>query len=253
MKIQNPTKLDIFFQGGGIIKFPVKNLKQIDIEPIDGDGGGSDEEPAELTKLDVIKNYVNLLYDNYNIEFDIVEETYSYEEPVMNENFEPTGEIITVTTKNYKFVPKTNVPRVYLNENITSGSISSGGNNGLTFHNTISTDLSANGIYKIMLDDTELTVLQLINYDIVQVGVAKLQINVPNNNIMDYAGYLEYLNWIRNNALENAEIPILLYGEPASDATRSYYNLGFITSELFLNGNKGYYKQTVYEAIEGDV
>ncbi len=47
MKVQNPTKLDIFFKGGGIIKFPVQNLKQIDIEPIDGDGGSSDGGDGE--------------------------------------------------------------------------------------------------------------------------------------------------------------------------------------------------------------
>lgn len=51
MKIENPTKLDIFFQGGGIIKFPVKNLKKVDVEPIDGDGGG-DSQSVDLTTLD---------------------------------------------------------------------------------------------------------------------------------------------------------------------------------------------------------
>lgn len=251
MKIQNPTKLDILFKGGGIIKFPVQNLKQIDIEPIDGDGGGSDEEsPAELTKIDVVKNYVNLLYDSYNIEFDVVEETSSdEEEEVFDENGEPTGETIAATIKNYTFVPKTSVPRVYLNKN-SSGSISQNASDGLTFQNVDSSNLSENGISKIMLDDTELTIQQLIDYDIVQVGTAKLGINFPNDNFDDYAGYVEYLDWIRNNAIERVDIPILLYGEPKSGSTRAYYSNEFIQSELFLNGDKGYYSQIVFGVLE---
>ena len=251
MKIQNPTKLDILFKGGGIIKFPVQNLKQIDIEPIDGDGGGNDEEsPAELTKLDVLKNYVNLLYERYNIEFDVVEETSSGdEEEVFDENDNPTGEIITITMKNYTFVPKTSVPIVYLNKN-SSGSISKNGSDGLTLQNTDSSDLSENGISKIILDDTELTIQQLIDYDIVQVGTAKLGINLPNDNFNDYAGYAEYLDWIRNNAIENVDIPILLYGEPKSGNTRAYYSDGFIQSSLFLDNDKGYYSQIIFGVLE---
>lgn len=253
MKVQNPTKLDIFFKGGGIIKFPVQNLKQIDIEPIDGDGGGSDEEsPAELTNFDVVKNYVNLLYDRYNIEFDIVEETSTFEEEVEDEDGNSTDEIITATEKGYKFVPKTSVPRVYLNKNST-GTISQYGPDGLDFSNTILTDMSSNGISKIILDDTELTIQQLIDYDIVQVGTAKLYINVPNYNYDDYAGYLEYLDWIRNNVVEDIEIPILLYGRPKTGTTRQYLNNGVIQSQLFLNGSKGIYSQSVFGVLEEEL
>lgn len=249
MKIQNPTKLDIFFKGGGIIKFPVQNLKQIDIEPINGDGGGSDEEsPAELTKLDILKNYVNLLYD---IEFDVIEETSTFEEQVMDENEDLTGEVITVTQKDYKFVPKTSVPRVYLDRDTISGSTSPSAYNGLELHTSAIDDLSSPSVIsKIILDNTELTVQQLMNYDIVQVGVAKVVINTPHDTINDYAGYLGYLDWIRNNAIENAEVPILLYGEETNDNTKMYYSNGFIGSTLSLNNGIGSYSQTVFEVLE---
>lgn len=253
MKIQNPTKLDILFKGGGIIKFPVQNLKQIDIEPIDGDGGGSDEEsPAELTKIDVVKNYVNLLYDSYNIEFDVIEETSSGDEQeVFDENDEPTGETITITMKNYTFVPKTSVPRVYLNRGNESGSsISDGASDELIFYNIDTSVLYSNGISKIILDDTELTIQQLIDYYVVQVGVAILGINLPNDNYVDYAGYAEYLDWIRNNAIEVVRIPILLYGEPKSGNTRSYYSRGFIQSHLALNNDIGNYSQIIFGVKE---
>ena len=64
MKIQNPTKLDIFFKGGGLIKFPVQNLKQIDIEPIDDEGGGGDDEEEVFFKLLTIQPNAVVLYYN---------------------------------------------------------------------------------------------------------------------------------------------------------------------------------------------
>lgn len=254
MKIQNPTKLDILFKGGGIIKFPFKHLKEVDIdgdsdEQSGGEGGGS----AELTKLDTIKNYVNILYDHYNIEFDVIEETSTQEEEVTDENEEPTDEVITTTYKNYKFVPKTSIPKVYLNGNENSYTTASD-NGELQLHSVDNRNSSnLQGISKIMLDDTELTVQQLKSYDVVQVGTAKFPINAPDYNYDDYAGYLEYLDWVRNNITEIAEIPILLRAEPGdgTNITKAYSNYGlFIPSYLFLNGNDGYYSQSVGDVIE---
>lgn len=75
MKIQNPTKLDIFFKGGGTIKFPVQNLKQVDIEPID-EQGGEDSQSVDLTTLeydDIKSYYIDFLLrvknDNELLEF----------------------------------------------------------------------------------------------------------------------------------------------------------------------------------------
>ena len=61
MKVQNPTKLDIFFKGGGIIKFPVQNLKQIDVEPIDEQGGGSSVDLTTLEYDDIKSYYIDFL------------------------------------------------------------------------------------------------------------------------------------------------------------------------------------------------
>lgn len=109
---------------------------------------------------------------------------------------------------------------------------------------------SISAISKIVLNGTELTTQQLINnYDIVQVGIAKFPISVPNDSWDDYAGYLEYLDWIRNNATEFAEVPILLYGAPLAGGARTYTNFGFTESTLEINGNYGYYSQTVYDVI----
>lgn len=49
MKIQNPTKLDIFFKGGGIINFPTKHLKHVDIEPVDSSNDGDNENVTLIT------------------------------------------------------------------------------------------------------------------------------------------------------------------------------------------------------------
>ena len=250
MKFTNISKFVIKFMKGGKINFPFNYLKEVEING-DNDGEGGGESPSELTKIDVIENYVNILYGHYNIEFDVIEETSSREEPVINENFEPTGEVITVTQKNYKFVPKTNVPRVYLNRGDGSSNNDLTANNGLTLNATDTSAVSpVSSISKIIFNNAELTIQQLINYDIVQVGIAKFYINAPNYYYNDYAGYLEYLDWIRNNTIEGVEIPILLYGEPSGDTTRNYNNSGFIPSELFLNGNKGFYSQSVYEVLE---
>lgn len=226
-------------------------MKEVDI---DGDadeqsGGGSS---AELTKLDTIKSYVNILYDHYNIEFDIVEETSTQEIEVVDENEELTGEVLTLTTKNYKFVPKTNVPRVYLN--ITDGNsyTSLASDNGLILHSTDTRiESSENAISTIIFDGAELTIQQLKNYDIIQIGVAKFTINATNDPY-DYASYIEFLNWIRNNMIEKVEIPILLYSDQSNDddVTKGYNNFGFIPSELFLNGDMSFYSQTIYEVLE---
>lgn len=247
MKFTNIKQLLINFKGGGLINFPFKHLKEVDIDgDTDEQSGGGSSTP--LTKLDTIKNYVNLLYDRYNIEFDVVEETSTEEIEVEDENEEPTGETATITQKHYKFVPKTSVPRVYLDKNNSSGSTSLGPDNGLALNAGGNSPSDPTVISKIILDDTELTIQQLINYDIVQVGIAKFNINFPNEP-EDYAGYLEYLDWIRNNTMEDVEIPILLYGEPTSDTTKGYYSSGLISSRLFLNANKANYSQTVLEVL----
>lgn len=69
MKVQNPTKLDIFFKGGGIIKFPVQNLKQIDVEPIDEQGGGGDSDSTTIEET--INSYIDFAYDGgFIIDYD---------------------------------------------------------------------------------------------------------------------------------------------------------------------------------------
>lgn len=89
MKIQNPTKLDIFFKGGGIIKFPVQNLKQIDVEPIDDDGGGSDSKTIEET----INSYIDFAYDggfiiDYN-DNSVIENPHVYADKYMCLYYDP--------------------------------------------------------------------------------------------------------------------------------------------------------------------
>lgn len=54
MKIQNPIKLIIKFIGGGVIKFPTKHLRWIDVEPInssDNDGESGDDFPYQPGKV----------------------------------------------------------------------------------------------------------------------------------------------------------------------------------------------------------
>lgn len=71
MKIENPTKLDIFFKGGGIIKFPVQNLKKVDVEPIEG----SDEE-IETNSNDYFPSktkYIGFVFER-DITFDFDDE-----------------------------------------------------------------------------------------------------------------------------------------------------------------------------------
>lgn len=249
MKFTNIKQLLINFKGGGLINFPFKHLKEVDIDgDTDEQSGGGSSTP--LTKLDTIKNYVNLLYQDYNIEFDIVEETSTKEIEVEDENQNPTGEVVTATQKLYKFVPKTEVPRVYLSGD-TTGSISTGANGQLQLHSqNVHGINSENSISKIIFNDTELTIDQLKNYDVIQVGVSNITINDVNVRPSSYETYLESLNWFRNNIAEFAEIPILLLGQPASGNTKMYINSGLIQIQLYLNGNVGIYTQTVYGAIK---
>lgn len=174
-----------------------------------------------------------------------------------DEDEEPTGEVITVTQKTYKFVPKTNVPKIYLIGN-DDGAYTTINNDGLELHSTNAKGAPpyTSGISKIIFNDTELTVQQLVNnYKIVQVGSARIPINAINESWFDFDNhdsYLEYLDWIRNNTIEIAEVPILLYSEKNDGSTRDYNgSFGFNDARLFLNGNQGYYSQTVYDVIEG--
>lgn len=230
-----------------MINFPFKHLKEVDIDgDTDGQGGGGS---APLTKLDTIKNYVNILYQDYNIEFDIVEETSTQEINIFDENHNLTSEVITKTTKTYKFVPKTNVPRVYLDGSNNNGSTDKNGEYGLNL-NSCNIYEDENSISTIIFNDTELTVQQLINYDIIQVGISNIGINYKNENINSYEEYLELLDWFRNNTVEIATIPILLLGEPdPDDGTRMYDSFGLITTHLFLNVDIGIYSQTIEDAL----
>lgn len=54
MKIQNPLKLIIKFIGGGVIKFPTKHLRWIDVEPINS----SNNEGTGLTG-NLLDDWVN--------------------------------------------------------------------------------------------------------------------------------------------------------------------------------------------------
>lgn len=65
MKITNLTKLIIRFLGGGIINFPTKHLKEIEIEPFDGEGGSS----VDLTTLefsDIEDEFKQFILERYN-------------------------------------------------------------------------------------------------------------------------------------------------------------------------------------------
>ena len=77
MKVQNPTKLDIFFKGGGIIKFPVQNLKQIDVEPIDEQGGGSSAEVDYEAIYQFYKNKIIESIPEESLEDAIIPEHYA--------------------------------------------------------------------------------------------------------------------------------------------------------------------------------
>lgn len=89
MKVQNLTKLDIFFKGGGIIKFPVQNLKQIDVEPIDEQGGGGQEE------IDVVKQYIDNFANKVGLDYRT-----------------PLGPALKgiITKANYESSPSLNIP-----------------------------------------------------------------------------------------------------------------------------------------------
>lgn len=240
-----------------MINFPFKHLKEVDI---DGDtdeqsGGGSS---APLTKLDTIKNYVNILYDNYNVEFDVVEETSTEEIEVENENEEPTGEVVTLTTKIYRFVPKTAVPKVYLNPNSGSVTHNANTNSGkvtLNYSNSVHPNI-VNSISRIDLNGNSLTVLQAIEYNILQVGSGGIKLTTINDYVETHEDYLQWLDFIRNNIIEVVEIPILLLGEPLGDinTARAYnFDKGLIKSRLFLNTNNGWYSHTVSDVIEAHV
>lgn len=254
MKFTNIKQLLINFKGGGLINFPFKHLKEVDIDgdtDEQGEGGGSS---APLTKLDTIKNYVNILYDHYNVEFDVVEETSTEEIEVEDENGEPTGEVVTSTTKIYKFVPKTAVPKVYLNPNSGSVTHNANTNNGkatLNYSNSTYPDI-VNSISRIDLNGNSLTVLQAIEYNILQVGSGNILLSAINYNFGTYEEYLQYLDFIRNNIIEEVEIPILLLGEPREeiDNVRNYnFDKGLIKSRLFLNTDVGYYSHTISDVI----
>lgn len=62
MKITNLTKLIIRFLGGGKIDFPTSNLREVEIEPFDGEGGseesGNNDELISNTKK-MFANFVN--------------------------------------------------------------------------------------------------------------------------------------------------------------------------------------------------
>lgn len=70
MKIQNPTKLDIFFKGGGIINFPTKHLRHVDIEPVDNSDDGDNENVTLITSEEYTQTgiaiYTREQIDNYD-------------------------------------------------------------------------------------------------------------------------------------------------------------------------------------------
>lgn len=70
MKVQNPTKLDIFFKGGGIIKFPTKHLRHVDIEPVDNSDDGDNENVTLITSEEYTQTgiaiYTREQIDNYD-------------------------------------------------------------------------------------------------------------------------------------------------------------------------------------------
>lgn len=73
MKIENPTKLDILFKGGGLINFPTKHLKYVDIEPIDNSDDEDNENVTLMTYDEYDKqHYVSILTkeEEENINFD---------------------------------------------------------------------------------------------------------------------------------------------------------------------------------------
>lgn len=241
-----------------MINFPFKHLKEVDIDGDtdgQGEGGGSS---APLTKLDTIKNYVNILYDNYNVEFDVVEETSTEEIEVEDENEEPTGEVVTSTTKIYRFVPKTAVPKVYLNPNSGSVTHNANTNSGkvtLDYSNSVYPNI-VNSISRIDLNGNSLTIIQAIEYNILQVGSGGIKLTTINDYTETYEDYLQWLDVIRNNIIEIVEIPILLLGEPLGDinTARGYnFDKGLIKSRLFLNNDNGWYSHTVSDVIEAHV
>lgn len=75
MKIQNPTKLDIFFKGGGIINFPTKHLKHVDIEPVDSSSDGDNENLTLITNEEfqqpTIEVYTKEEFNNYDNDEDL--------------------------------------------------------------------------------------------------------------------------------------------------------------------------------------
>ena len=84
MKVQNPTKLDIFFKGGGIIKFPVQNLKQIDVEPIDEQGG--DGSSSSIVNLLGIESPIGFIYvdDFADVVSDVEDDTLIISENIIH-------------------------------------------------------------------------------------------------------------------------------------------------------------------------
>lgn len=62
MKITNLTKLIIRFLGGGKIDFPTSNLREVEIEPFDGESGnegsGNNDELISNTKM-AFANFLN--------------------------------------------------------------------------------------------------------------------------------------------------------------------------------------------------
>lgn len=258
MKFTNIKQLLINFKGGGLINFPFKHLKEVDIDGDTDEQGESGGSPDQPIKLDTIKNYVNILYDNYNIEFDVVEEISTKEIEVEDENEEPTGEVVTSTTKIYRFVPKTAVPKVYLNPNSGSVTHNANTNSGkvtLNYSNSVYPNI-VNSISKIDLNGNSLTIIQAIEYNILQVGSGNILLSAINYNFVTYEEYLQYLDFIRNNIIEEVEIPILLLGEPLGDINivRGYnFDKGLIKSRLFLNTDNGWYSHTVSDVIEAHV
>lgn len=72
MKITNLTKLIIRFLGGGKIDFPTNNLREVEIEPFDGEGG---ETMDFKTYCDtIIRNY--LIDSNIDVEDVVMPDIY---------------------------------------------------------------------------------------------------------------------------------------------------------------------------------